>query len=443
MKHGSRPSKRTYILDTNVLLYDPHALEVFEEHDVVIPMTVIEEIDRFKRDINETGRNARQTSRMLDDLRQQGSLKAGVSLPGGGRLRVDFAVEDDDIPITWGADSNDNKILRTAVRLHGQLNGDVALVTRDTNMRLKCDALGVVAEDYENAHLAVDEQWSGVVERWVPPEIVAAVWAEGEVRSDLLADVYPNTFVVLRSAADDNQTAMVRVRAGGFRLVPRHKEGAWGVFARNKEQLFALDLLLDPDVQLVTLNGMAGTGKTLLAIAAGLRQVADQQRYRKMLVSRPVFPLGRDIGFLPGDIGEKLNPWMKPIFDNLEHLLSSRPERRRTNEPEYQYLLDQKIVEVEALTYIRGRSIPAQFLIIDEAQNLTPHEVKTVLTRAGDGTKVVLTGDPFQIDNPYVDELSNGLTYAVERFKDDAIAGHVTLKKGERSALAELAARRL
>jgi PhoH-like ATPase len=282
-----------------------------------------------------------------------------------------------------------------------------------------------------------------VVERWVPPEIVAAVWAEGEVRSDLLADVYPNTFVVLRSAADDNQTAMVRVRAGGFRLVPRHKEGAWGVFARNKEQLFALDLLLDPDVQLVTLNGMAGTGKTLLAIAAGLRQVADQQRYRKMLVSRPVFPLGRDIGFLPGDIGEKLNPWMKPIFDNLEHLLSSRPERRRTNEPEYQYLLDQKIVEVEALTYIRGRSIPAQFLIIDEAQNLTPHEVKTVLTRAGDGTKVVLTGDPFQIDNPYVDELSNGLTYAVERFKDDAIAGHVTLKKGERSALAELAARRL
>jgi PhoH-like ATPase len=404
---------------------------------------VIEEIDRFKRDINETGRNARQTSRMLDDLRQQGSLKAGVSLPGGGRLRVDFAVEDDDIPITWGADSNDNKILRTAVRLHGQLNGDVALVTRDTNMRLKCDALGVVAEDYENAHLAVDEQWSGVVERWVPPEIVAAVWAEGEVRSDLLADVYPNTFVVLRSAADDNQTAMVRVRAGGFRLVPRHKEGAWGVFARNKEQLFALDLLLDPDVQLVTLNGMAGTGKTLLAIAAGLRQVADQQRYRKMLVSRPVFPLGRDIGFLPGDIGEKLNPWMKPIFDNLEHLLSSRPERRRTNEPEYQYLLDQKIVEVEALTYIRGRSIPAQFLIIDEAQNLTPHEVKTVLTRAGDGTKVVLTGDPFQIDNPYVDELSNGLTYAVERFKDDAIAGHVTLKKGERSALAELAARRL
>jgi PhoH-like ATPase len=269
VNQGSSPTKRTYILDTNVLLYDPHALEVFEEHDIVIPMTVIEEIDRFKRDINETGRNARQTSRMLDDLRQQGSLKAGVTLPGGGRLRVDFAVEDDDIPITWGADSNDNKILRTAVRLHGQLNGDVALVTRDTNMRLKCDALGVVAEDYENAHLAVDEQWSGVVERWVPPEVVASVWAEGELKTDLLGDLYPNTFAVLRSAADDNQTAMVRVKAGGFKLVPRHKEGAWGVFARNKEQLFALELLLDPDVQLVTLNGMAGTGKTLLAIAAG------------------------------------------------------------------------------------------------------------------------------------------------------------------------------
>mgnify|MGYP000917532031 CR=1 FL=1 len=436
-------SSRTYILDTNVLLYDPRALEAFEEHDIVIPMTVIEEIDRFKRDVNETGRNARHASRMLDELRELGSLRDGVPLSSGGHLRVDFAADDDTIPITWGADSNDNKILRTALRLHRALDGAVALITRDTNMRLKCDALGVDAEDYENAHLALDEQWSGVVERWVPPELIASLYAEGEVSDPLLADLYPNTFVVLRSEGDDQQSAMARARPGVCRLVPRHKEGAWGVFARNKEQLFALDLLLDPDVQLVTLNGMAGTGKTLLAIAAGLKQVADQHRYRKMLVSRPVFPLGRDIGFLPGDVGEKLNPWMKPIFDNLEYLLSSRTERRRSNEPEYQYLLDQKIVEVEALTYIRGRSIPQQFLIIDEAQNLTPHEVKTVLTRAGDGTKVVLTGDPFQIDNPYVDELSNGLTYAVERFKDDAIAGHVTLRKGERSALAELAARRL
>ncbi|HMV69096.1 MAG TPA: PhoH family protein [Myxococcota bacterium] len=435
---------RTFILDTNVFLYDPHALEVFKEHDIVIPMTVIEEIDRFKKDVNETGRNARQTSRMLDSLRAKGSLREGVRLPGGGTLRVDHLPDDkDQVAITWGADSNDNRILQTAVRLHRNLGARVALVTRDTNMRLKCDALGVVAEDYENAHLQVDEQWTGVVEANVASSLIGGLYADGEVAADEAAAWYPNTFVVLRG--DDGQTAMARVRPdrSGFRLVQRHKEGVWGVFARNKEQLFALDLLLDPDVQLVTLNGMAGTGKTLMAIAAGLRQTADQQRYRKMLVSRPIFPLGRDIGFLPGDVEEKLNPWMKPIFDNLEFLVSSRPDKRRSQQPEYQYLLDQKIVEVEPLTYIRGRSIPQQFLIVDEAQNLTPHEIKTVLTRAGEGTKVVLTGDPHQIDNPYVDELSNGLTYAVERFKGDGIAGHVSLRKGERSQLAELAAKLL
>jgi PhoH-like ATPase len=441
-----REGSRTFIVDTNVLLYDPNALDVFEEHDIVIPMTVIEEIDRFKKDVNETGRNARAASRRLDAMRAQGSLRDGVRLPSGGILRVDHIPDDRDAArITWGPDNNDNRILQTAVRLHEELGGQVALITRDTNMRLKCDALGVAAEDYENAHLQVDEQYTGVVEAEVSPELIASLYAEGELTTPEAAAWYPQTFVVLRSSTGDGPAAMARVRADGqgFRLVSRHKEGVWGVFARNKEQLFALELLMDPEVQLVTLNGMAGTGKTLLAIAAGLKQVADQQRFRKMLVSRPIFPLGRDIGFLPGDMEAKLNPWMKPIFDNLEFLLSSRPDRRRSNEPEYQYLLDQKIVEVEPLTYIRGRSIPQQFLIVDEAQNLTPHEIKTVLTRAGEGTKVVLTGDPFQIDNPYVDELSNGLTYAVERFKADGIAGHVTLRKGERSALAELAARRL
>jgi PhoH-like ATPase len=434
---------RTFVLDTNVLLYDPHALEVFEEHDIIIPMTVIEEIDRFKKDVNETGRNARRTSRMLDELRAAGSLKEGVRLPGGGMLRVDYAHNDPTLPIDWGPDNNDNRILRTALRLHRDLKGRVALVTRDTNMRLKCDALGVVAEDYENAHVQVDEHWTGVVERTVPGEVIAELYANGQARSSTASALFPQTFVVLRSAEDESQTAMARVRPDreGYRLVARHREGAWGVFPRNKEQLFAMELLLDPEVQLVTLNGVAGTGKTLLAIACGLRQAADEARYRRVLVSRPIFPLGRDIGFLPGDVSEKLNPWMKPIFDNLEFLLSNQPDKRRTREPEYQYLLDQKIVEVEALTYIRGRSIPGQFMIIDEAQNLTPHEVKTVLTRAGHGTKIIMTGDPFQIDNPYVDEMSNGLTYVVERFKSEALAGHVTLRKGERSALAELSAR--
>jgi PhoH-like ATPase len=205
------------------------------------------------------------------------------------------------------------------------------------------------------------------------------------------------------------------------------------------EQLFALELLLDPKINFVTLNGMAGTGKTLLAIAAGLKLSADEAIYRRLVVSRPIFPLGRDLGFLPGDVSEKLNPWMKPIFDNLEFLLGGDKDHRKG--PNYEALLDQRILEIEPLTYIRGRSMPKQFLIVDEAQNLTPHEVKTVVSRAGEGTKVVLTGDPYQIDNPYVDVTSNGLSYVVERFKETPLAGHVTLSKGERSELAELAAK--
>ena len=292
----------------------------------------------------------------------------------------------------------------------------------------------------------VDEQYTGVVELTVAAEIVDEIHATGACPIDAIAPahVYPQEILILTAVGQPNKSAMARVDAKRKRLkkIGRHKEGVWGIFARNKEQLFALELLLDDEIHLVTINGSAGTGKTLLAIAAGLKKVADEAAYRKLLVSRPIFPLGRDIGFLPGDIEQKLNPWMKPIYDNLELLLSTRVEvgGHQAPEPEYQYLLDQKIIEVEPLTYIRGRSIPRQFLVVDEAQNLTPHEIKTVLTRAGEGTKVVLTGDPHQIDNPYVDALSNGLTYTIERFKSSEIAGHVTLRKGERSPLAELAA---
>ncbi len=444
---------RTYVIDTNVLLYDPRALFAFAEHDIVLPMTVIEEIDRFKRDLNETGRNARAISRYLDQLRERGSLHDGIRLDGGGLLRVEYATVSGDIPITWGVESNDNRILTQVLRLRRERKGLVALITRDTNMRLKCDALGVPAEDYQNAHIEVDEQYSGVTERLVSDELVDQIHAAGHVSLDAIdpTGLYPQQIVLLQVEGQPSKTAMVRVdtRRRRLRKVARHKEGVWGIFARNKEQLFALELLLDDDIHLVTLNGSAGTGKTLLAIAAGLKKVADEAQYRKLLVSRPIFPLGKDIGFLPGDIGEKLNPWMKPIYDNLEFLLATKQEdrspanRKNQPEPEYQYLLDQKIIEVEPLTYIRGRSIPNQYLIVDEAQNLTPHEIKTVLTRAGEGTKVVLTGDPEQIDNPYVDAMSNGLTYTVERFKQSELAGHVTLRKGERSPLAELAAQLL
>ncbi len=440
MQRNMTTDKRTYVLDTNVLLHDPNAVFAFDEHDLVIPMTVIEEIDRFKKDLNEVGRNARTFSRVLDDLRAGGSLKDGVKLSSGGILRVDHGTAHADITFSWGSDSNDNRILRTVVGLHERSENEVVLVTRDTNMRLKCDALGVLAEDHQNAQINVDEQYAGMQELHVAARVIDDLHDHG--RADLpLENLNPNEFLVLRADDRPGQKGLARVAPDGehLRRVGRHREGVWGIFARNKEQLFALDLLLDDSLPLVTLNGQAGTGKTLLAIAAALRLVADERRYRKLLVSRPIFPLGRDIGFLPGDVDEKLNPWMKPVFDNLELILSTREDQP----PRYTYLFEQGMMQVEPLTYIRGRSIPQQFLLIDEAQNLTPHEVKTVLTRAGEGTKVVMTGDPNQIDHPYVDALSNGLTYTVERFKGSGLAGHVTLRKGERSALAELAARLL
>jgi PhoH-like ATPase len=438
---------RTYVLDTNVLLYDPNALNVFEDNNLVIPITVIEEIDRFKKDLNDTGRNARTVSRRLDEMRHTGRLNKGVPLERGGLLRVEIPPPNMELPGGLFERNNDNLILSMVYQLgqHAE-RGDVILVTRDTNMRIKADSLGIMAEDYEHAHIQVDENYTGTQELAVTSAQISEIYEKGFIpwEEDL---AYANQFLFLRNEENPNQTGMARFDAkqNRLRVVGRHREGVWGIFARNKEQLFALELLLDDNVELVTLSGMAGTGKTLLAMACGLKKVADDARYRRLVVSRPIFPLGRDIGFLPGDISEKLNPWMKPIFDNLELLLGTQKSgndepRRGGGAPLYQPLLDQGILEIEALTYIRGRSLPRQFMIVDEAQNLTPHEVKTVVTRAGEGTKVVLTGDPYQIDNPYVDSTSNGLSYVIERFKGSPIAGHVTLRKGERSQLAELAA---
>ncbi len=444
----STTGRRTYVLDTNVLLYDPGALASFGEHDLVLPITVIEEIDKFKRDLNETGRNARTISRAVDGLRAEGSLSKGVPLPGGGTLVVDLGLDADQLPRNFEPNTNDNRILATVHSLaRKQPLGSVVFVTRDVNMRLKADALGIKAEDYEHAHIQFDENYTGVAEREVPEKLIQELYQRGWVSFEDTT-LYSNQYVILKAAdRSDNQSAMGRFDERQQRLVrvQRQKDAVWGIYPRNKEQIFALDLLLDDSIRLVTLDGIAGTGKTLLAIACGLQKVADEGAYRRLVVARPIFPMGRDVGFLPGDISEKLNPWMKPIFDNLELLLNGEDgdDKRGRGAPSYQPLIDQKIIEVEPLTYIRGRSIPRQFLIIDEAQNLTPHEVKTVITRAGEGTKVILTGDPYQIDNPYVDATSNGLTYVVEHFKGQALAGHVTLKKGERSELAEMAAKLL
>lgn len=440
--------KKNYVLDTNILLHDPKAIFRFEDNTVVIPIHVIEEIDQFKKDMNELGRNARMVARYLDDLREQsgGSLQIGVEIENGGKLRV--AVPGAQLPtlnMLEGA-VMDNAIISCALFIRDENKKiPTIFVTMDTNLRIRADALGLKSENYEGARISIDELYTGFYEFVVSKEIVDQLGGRQDVSVELVPIFdepkrFPNACVVLKDESNESHTAIGRYDAASQAIKPLSvvREGVWGIKPKNREQWFALELLLNPEINLVTLVGKAGTGKTLLAVAAGLRKVLDEGRYSRLVVSRPVFPLGRDIGFLPGDIDEKLNPWMQPIFDNLEFIFSmgkNRPVEGRT----YQELVASGMVQVEPLTYIRGRSLPNQFLIVDEAQNLTPHEVKTIVTRCGNDTKVILTGDPYQIDNPYVDSASNGLSIVAERFKQEKISGHLTLLKGERSELAERA----
>jgi PhoH-like ATPase len=435
--------KKNYVLDTNVLLHDPQAIFRFEDNNVVIPIYAIEEVDQFKREGSERGRNARSIARLLDELRDRGgSLSNGVMLDSGGMLRVAVPSKRLELPSAIDHSAMDQAILQTAIDVRENDGGrPTVFVTMDTNLRIRADALGMVAQTYENQRVAVDTLASGIVDIEMDPEEIDAFFRDGRVA---LHDTpwAPNTCLLLRDRSNPSHTALGRFdavkRAVVSLRVPR--EGIMGVRPRNKEQSFAIDLLLDESIRLVTLVGKAGTGKTLLALAAGLKRAVEDGAYTRMLVSRPVMPLGRDIGFLPGDVDEKLNPWMQPIFDNLEFLFSTGP---RKGPRAYAELLESGQIQVEPLTYIRGRSLPQQFMVVDEAQNLTPHEVKTIITRSGDGTKIVLTGDPGQIDNPYVDSASNGLTIAAERFRGEKLAAHIVLAKGERSDLAELAANML
>jgi len=437
--------RKNFVLDTNVLLHDPRAIYGFADNDVVIPIYVIEEIDQFKRDLSELGRNARQVARYLDQFRAEGNLGEGVALQNGGTLRVLFSTRP--APETLVTALMDNKILAVALELRDRdPDRDTVFVTKDANLRIRADALGLVAEDYDAERVGLDEVYSGKSAIAVPASVVDAFYASGEASVPQIdADDRPrppNEFLLLRDENNPNHSAVAKWSAEKRRAVPLirlPKEGIWGIRPRNKEQAFAMDLLLNDDVKLVTLVGKAGTGKTLLAIAAGLTKTMEEGVYHRLLVSRPVFPLGRDIGYLPGTVEEKLNPWMQPIFDNVEFLMNlSRSDKKAGRG--YHELIDMGILAIEPLTYIRGRSIPSQYIIVDEAQNLTPHEVKTIITRAGDGTKIILTGDPYQIDNPYVDSTNNGLIHVVNRFKQEKVAGHVTLTRGERSQLAELAA---
>ncbi|MFM1799822.1 MAG: hypothetical protein RLZZ117_2100 [Cyanobacteriota bacterium] len=453
--------RKTFVLDTNVLLHDPLALTRFQDNAVVVPIEVVEEIDRFKRDPSEKGRNARQVSRLLDQLREKGNLADGVTIDpeSGGTLKVVFCRGETlaQLPPELKGGNGDNNILAVALeqRLQEVMGSHlpVVLVTKDTNLRIKADAVGLTAQDYTTDKVDIADLYPGFCEVWTSAEQMDRVKSQGGLPEGDLSAGHPqlvaNEGVTLVDQAQPNHTLLARFHGDSGALQPLQrapKVRLGAIQPRNREQTFALDLLLDPEIQLVTLIGKAGTGKTLLALAAGLHMVADERLYDRLLVTRPVIPLGKDIGFLPGDLEEKMGPWMQPIIDNLDFLLGAQDGHggsrgsQRAQRNTWTDLKGMGLLEVEAISYIRGRSIPRQYMVVDEAQNLTPHEVKTIVTRVGEGTKIVLTGDPYQIDNPYVDAESNGLTWLVERFKGQGLAGHVTLLRGERSALAELAA---
>ncbi len=457
---------KAFVLDTNVLLHSAQSIESFKDNDVVIPMAVVEELDKFKKNSDELGRNARQVIRHLDRLRKAelpktGQLRVGVPLShispaATGKLFVLTAAELESEAVAAGVnrvfggelqlDSPDNRILRVAYGLHTQ-GRHVVFISKDINLRLKADSLGLRVMDFERGKVESDTLYTGFREREISQEKLDLLYREGTFPAEAL-HLLPNEFCVLAAEGNAKHSALVRSHADGqLKLLDRSRtDNVWNVSPRNKEQRMALDLLLDPEVKLVTLVGGAGTGKTLLALAAAMQAVLNEKRYDRILVSRPIIPLGKDIGYLPGDKGAKLSSWMQPIFDNLDFLFggeTAKPAKSSSSRYSTEGLINSHKLELEALTYIRGRSIPRQYVIVDEAQNLTPHEVKTIISRCGEDTKMVLTGDPHQIDNPYLDASGNGLSYTVERMKGQNVFGHVTLARSERSELSALAARLL
>ncbi len=434
-------AKLKVVLDTNVILFDAQAIFKFDGADIYIPVSVIEEIDRFKRDTGENGRNARQFSRFIDELRGQGKLLEGVK-PSNAKSKM-FVMTDRDtsvLPVDFDLQKADNRILASALSLKKQFpDCQVDLISKDINLRIKADIYNVVARDYEPDNVNIDDMYDGYRELELTPAEIDKFYTERFFQVDESFRLVPNEYIVMRNKDNPSHSALGRFSQSEGGMVPlKIHDNIWGVHPRNMEQSFALDALLNTDIQLVSLVGKAGTGKTLLALAAGLLLTLDESKFQRLLVSRPIFPMGKDIGYLPGDINEKLNPWMQPIFDNVDFLMGADTSHKKAA-GRTQELINQGLLNIEPLTYIRGRSIPHQYLIVDESQNLTPHELKTIITRAGQGTKVVLTGDCHQIDNPYLDSSTSGLTYCVERFKGVSIAAHVTLRKGERSQLAEMA----
>jgi PhoH-like ATPase len=432
--------KKTYILDTNVLLHDPESLFSFEDNSIVLPLSVIEELDRIKRRGDEVGRNARDASRRLDDLRLRGRLSEGVDLPNGGSIRIELnGIKTYDLLNGVDLNNVDNRILALAYNLRNSANGPVVLVTKDLNLRIKADVLGVSTEDFYSDKVDYHKLYTGVQELYLSQPEMDRFYQDGSL--DFSSDnLHPHQFCILKSPENSSISALARYGDNKLHKLTNDGKTVYGIKGLNKEQKFALELLLDDRVKIVTLVGKAGTGKTILALAAGLEKVFEESgKYNRLLITRPIVPLGNDLGYLPGDKEDKIRPWMQPIYDNLEYLCNEHIRPNGSTE----YLLSSGKIELEALTYIRGRSIPHQFIICDESQNLSPHVIKTILTRVGRGSKIVFTGDPEQIDHPYLDASSNGLSYLVERIKEEGISGHITLIKGERSGVAELGARLL
>lgn len=437
---------KIYVLDTNVLLQDPYSIFSFDDNEVVIPAVVLEEVDSKKRYMDEVGRNARQVSKLIDRLRENGKLHEKILLDNGGVLRIELNHRSfQQLQDIFVEKTNDNRILAVAKNLaleeQEKENGrSVILVSKDALVRVKADAIGLQAEDFLNDRVVdIEHIYTGFLELYIHTEHLSRFYEKGELVLSEIANhpFYPNQFIIMKDALGSSASAVGMVDHSGKKVkkLTFPHEHVWGIRPRNVQQTMAFELLMREDLPLVTLIGKAGTGKTLLALAAGLMQTEDLGKYKKLLVARPIVPVGKDIGFLPGEKQEKLRPWMQPIFDNLEYLFNTKKPGELDA-----ILAGMSSIEVEALTYIRGRSLPEQFIIIDEAQNLTKHEVKTILTRVGEKSKIILMGDPEQIDHPYLDEYNNGLTYVVETFKDQKIAGHVRLIKGERSGLAQLAA---
>ena len=437
-------AKKTYVLDTSVYLTDSNCIKSFNNNDIVIPLKVLEEIDKHKKRQDSVGSQARSIIRLLDSLRDKGSLSKGVRIEKGlGIIRVS-SYNPLCLPDDLDLEDSDNQIIATALSEQEVAikSRKVVVVSRDINMRVKCDALGLLTEDYQ-AEQVVDRAeglYTGRSEILVDEQDIDRFYSGDEIWIDPSEHALsPNQFVMLISNSNDKKTALARFYDYNRPLskIIKSNKKIWSTEPRNKEQQFAFDLLLDPSVPVVSLVGKAGSGKTLLALAAGLEQTFGQNSiYKKIVVTKPVEPVGKDIGFLPGSMEDKMLPWLAPIQDNLQFLMGDDKATLELN-------MEKGQIEVEAMTFIRGRSISNAFIVIDEVQNMTQHEIKTVLTRVGEGTKIVLTGDIEQIDNVYIDATNNGLSYVVERLKEEQITGHVTLLKGERSKVATIAATKL